>query len=91
MFQKFLRKPRDFPGGPGVKTSPSGVESVGSIPDQGAKVTHASRPKNVKQKHYYNRFKKDFKKWSTLKKKKNLKQKKAHVSDLTHWIYKLCI
>ena len=71
MFQKFLRKPRDFPGGPGVKTSPSGVESVGSIPDQGAKVTHASRPKNVKQKHYYNKFKKDFKKWSTLKKKKS--------------------
>ena len=83
MFQKFLRKPRDFPGGPVVKTSPSGVESVGLIPDQGAKVTHASRPKNVKQKHCYNKFKKDFKKWSTLK-KKNLKQKKAHVSDLTH-------
>ena len=39
-----------------VKTSPSSVESVGSIPGQGAKVTHTSRPKNVKQKHYYNKL-----------------------------------
>ena len=36
----------DFPGGPVVKTSPSAAKGVGSIPGQGAKISHASGPKN---------------------------------------------
>ena len=54
---------RDFPGSPVVKTSPSNAEGVGSIPDQGAKIPHASGPKNqiTKQKQYFNKFNKDFK------------------------------
>ena len=66
---------RDFPGGPAVKTSPSNEGGVGSIPVQGTKIPHASRPKNqnIKQKQYCNKFNKDFKKWSTSKNKKNKK------------------
>ena len=37
---------RDFPGGPVVKTSPSNTGAVGSIPDWGAKISHASQWKN---------------------------------------------
>ena len=37
--------PRDFPGGTGVKTSPSSAESAGSIPSQGSKTPHVSQPK----------------------------------------------
>ena len=53
----------DFPGGPAIKTSPSNVGSVGSIPGRGSKTPHASRPKNwnMNQKQYCNRFSKDFK------------------------------
>ena len=44
--------PGDFPGGPMVKTSPSNAGGAGSIPGQGAKIPHASGPKNqnIKQK-----------------------------------------
>jgi len=54
----------DFPGGPVVKTSPSNAGGAGSIPSQGAKISHASRPKhqNIKQKQYCNKFNKDLKK-----------------------------
>ena len=46
---------------------------TGSIPGQETKIPHALGPKhqNTKQKHCCNRFNKDFKKWSTSKKKKN--------------------
>ena len=37
---------RDFPGDPGVKTSPSNAEGVGSIPGWGTKTPHASWPEN---------------------------------------------
>ena len=52
---KFL----DFPCAPGVT---SNAEGVGSIPDWGAKIRHASLPKkqNGKQKQYHNKFSKDF-------------------------------
>ena len=58
----------DFPGGPVVKISPFSAGGVGSIAGRGTKIPHASRPKtqNTKQKQYYNKFNKDFKKWSTL-------------------------
>ena len=36
----------DFPGGPVVKTLPSNAGGVGSIPRWGAKIPHASGPKN---------------------------------------------
>ena len=45
-------KGKDFPGSPVVKTSLLNAGSVGSIPGQGAKITHALRPKgkqNIKQ------------------------------------------
>ena len=47
-----------------VKTSPSNVGSVGSIPGWGAKIPHASWPKNtknIKQTQYCNKFNKDLK------------------------------
>ena len=52
----------DFPGGPVVETLPSSAGGVDLIPGQGAKVPHASRPKNqnIKQKQYCNKFNKDF-------------------------------
>ena len=63
---------RDFPGGPVVKTSPSNAGVAGSISGQGAKIPHASRPKNqnVKQKQYCNKFDKDLKIVHIKKKKK---------------------
>ena len=69
---------QDFPGRPVVNTSHSNAGSVGSIPGQGAKIAHASRPKtqNLKQKQYCNKFKKDFKNGPYQKKKPNLKKKK---------------
>ena len=53
----------DFPGGPGVKTSPSNTGHAGSIPGWGAKISHASESKNqnIKQKQYCNKFNEDFK------------------------------
>ena len=62
---------RDFPGGLAVKTSPSNAGGVGSIPGWGAKIPHASWPKNqnIKQKQYCNKFNKDLKK---EKKKKEM-------------------
>ena len=52
----------DFCGGPVVKTSPSNAGDMGSIPGQGAKIQHASWPKNqnIKQKQYCSKFNKDF-------------------------------
>ena len=52
--------PWDFPGGPVVKPSPSNAGGAGSIPGQGAKIPHASWPKNqnIKQKQYFNKFNK---------------------------------
>ena len=43
---------RDFPGGPVVKTLSSNTGGIGLIPGQGAKITHASWPKDqdIKQK-----------------------------------------
>ena len=41
---------RDFLGGPVVKTSPPNAPGVGSIPGQGAGISHALEPKKTKQK-----------------------------------------
>ena len=50
---------RDFPGSPVVKSSPSNAGGAGSIPGQGAKISHAPGPKkqDIKQKQYCNKFK----------------------------------
>ena len=54
---------RDLPGGPVVKNLPSSAGVVGSIPDRGTKIPHASRPKNqnIEQNWYYNKLNKGFK------------------------------
>ena len=59
----YKRERWDFPGGPVVKTSPSNAGGAGSIPGRGAKIPHASRPKNqnIKQRQYCNKFNTDFK------------------------------
>ena len=68
---------RDLPASPVVKTLPSSAGGVGSIPGQGAKLTHALRQKKKKkkkktpQKWYCNKFYKDFKNGPH---KKNLKR-----------------
>ena len=64
-----------------VKISPSNVGGAGSIPDGGAKIPHASRPKNIKNRSNIvtNSIK-------TLKKngpsQKNLKKEKKENSDM---------
>ena len=40
--------PRDFPGGPVVKTSPSNAGGAGSIPGRGAKIPRDLWPKKPK-------------------------------------------
>ena len=55
----------DTPGGPVVKTVPSNAGGVGLIPGRGAKIPHASQPKNQnlkKQKQHCNKLNKDLKK-----------------------------
>ena len=60
-----------------VKPSPSNAGGTGSIPGRGAKILHASRPKNqnIKQKQHCNKFNKDFKKMVHIKKEKIFKSK----------------
>ena len=57
----------DFPRGPVVKTSPPNTGGTNSIPEQRAKIPHASWPKNqnTKQKQYCYKFNKAFKKERT--------------------------
>ena len=62
-----------------VKTSPSSAGGAGSIPGRGAKIPHASRPKNQnikKQKQFCNKFNKDFKNGPHKKQTKKPKKKK---------------
>ena len=61
-----------------VKTSPSNAEGVGSIPGQGAKIPHASRPKTPKRENRSNIVTNSKKtlKMVHIKKKKILKEKK---------------
>ena len=61
-----------------VKTSPFSAAGAGLIPNQGAKIPHASQSKNqnIKQKQYCNKFSKDFKN-GPHPKKKILKKKRV--------------
>ena len=72
-------KPWDFPGGAVVRTSPSNAGVAGSIPGWGAKMEHASWPKqqSIRQKQHCNKFNIDFKDMVYIKKKKMLKKKKT--------------
>ena len=73
----FKRQRWDYPGGPVVETSPSNAGGTGLIPGQGARIPHASPPKdqNIKQKQYCNKFNKDLKK-EMVHIKKILKEKR---------------
>ena len=63
---------QDFPAGPVVKTSPSSVGGMSSIPGWEAKIPHALRPENqtIMQKQYCNKFNQDFKNGPHQKKSK---------------------
>ena len=67
----------NLPGGPGVRTLAFSAGHESSIPGGRAKTPKDSQSRNqsIKQKQNCNTFNKDFKKWSTSKKKKNLKNK----------------
>ena len=54
---------QDFPDSPVAKTLPFDAGDKGSIPGQGARIPHASKPKhqNIKQKQNCNKFDKDSK------------------------------
>ena len=60
-------------------TSLCNAVGVGLIPGQGAKIPHASRPKNqnIKQKQDYNKFNKDFKMVHIKKEKKKKRHSKT--------------
>ena len=64
----------DFPSSPVDGTWPSSAGGVGLIPGWGAKIPHASGPKdqNIKQKQYCNKFNKNFKKVPHQNKKWNM-------------------
>ena len=80
------QKVRDFPCGPVVKMSPSNADDAGSIPGWGIKMsqvlwakTKQNKNKNtqnkktkIKQKQYFNKFNKDFKKNRMLLKSTNM-------------------
>ena len=53
---------------PVLKTLPSNAWSVGSIPVQGFKITHASQPNKTKLKQHCIKFNKDFGKQKTIEK-----------------------
>ena len=65
-----------------VETLHSNAGAVGSMPNQAAKAPHASWPKsqNMKQKQYYNKLNKDFKKTVHTKNNNNNLKKKEHWS-----------
>ena len=75
----------DFPGSPVVETSPSNAGGAGSIPGRGAKIPHASGPKNqnIKQMQYCYIFNKDFKNGPHQEKKK-LKKIKTQTFIMSH-------
>ena len=79
MLQSRLEKSKseDFPDSPVVRTSPANAEGAGLLPGGGAKIPHASGPKdqNIKQKQYWSKFNKGFKKWFTSKKKSKTRSK----------------
>ena len=78
---------RVFPGSSEVKTSPSNTRGEGSIPGQGAKITHTLWPKKttIKQKQYCSKFNKNLKNGAHQKRKKNLKNFHHCFNDFYHY------
>ena len=65
-----------------VKTLPFNAGGAAWNTDRGAKISHTLKPENqnIRQKQCCNKFKKDFKKWSTSKKKKKIFQRERTFS-----------
>ena len=63
--------------------SPSNARGTSSIPDQAAKIPHASGPKNqnIKQKQYCNKSDKDLKKKKSMSKNETKQQNKIYVAN----------
>ena len=74
-------KPKDFPGGPVVKTPPSNAGGEGSVPGQGAKISRASWLKNPK----HNTETIQWKIQKRLKKKKKNKPHSPAAVDKGQW------
>ena len=75
-----------------VKTLPSNAGGAGSIPSQGAKISHAYRPKNQnikKKKQYCNKFNKDLKYGSHQKIFKNYFLIKKKISGVISLVAQL--
>ena len=68
-----------------VKTSPSNAGGSGSIPDWGAKITCALRPKNqnIKQRQYCNKFNKNYK-YGPHQREKKRKENSRESDSFTH-------
>ena len=81
---------RDFPGCWAVRTLPSDVQGAGLTPGWGAKIPHASRPKNqsIKQKQHCKKKKKKFNKDSKNgpHQKKKEKEKRLRASLVVQWL-----
>ena len=90
MLQSRLEKSEseDFPGCP-VDSTSSNAEGAGSLPGWGAKIPHASGPKdqNIKQKQYRSKFNKGFKNGSHQKNPKQEEKSKSgsNVFPLSWW------
>ena len=86
MLQNRLEKSEseDFPGCP-VDSTSSNAEGAGSLPGWGAKIPHASGPKdqNIKQKQYRSKFNKGFKNGSHQKKSKTRRKEQEWVQCIS--------
>ena len=75
----------DFPGGPVVETLPSNAGGAGSIPAQGAKVPHASRPKiqniKIRSNTVTNSIKSLLKKTNPQQKRKKRRRRRRRHSE----------
>ena len=85
--------PGYFTGGLVVETSPCSAGDTGSIPGQGGKIPHASGPKsqNIRQKHYLNKFNKDFKSGPHQKEKKRKKSAREGLPGFASCLYHLIL
>ena len=80
-----------------VKTSPSNAGGAGSIPGRGAKIPHASWPRNqnIKQKQHCNKFNKDFnndphqKNLKKGKKETHFRQQLSKLPNVTEYSFNL--
>ena len=56
-----LKRYREFPGSPLVKTSPSNAGGAGQIPGWGSHMPWGKKKQNIKQNQCCNKFNKDLK------------------------------